>query len=313
MDNRSIDIGELSEGQILKNYKDLCSKLNIVPATGKSKILQLKNIERYLEYSKDGHKFVITKIYDEPKEYKGRGRDRLYGKDMVNAILYQFETFSYDNMATTLIIKNMGLGNNNVKAFRNFPVGVASIFEIEKQVVVDFWQAYYSHLNNHVISSIKYISDNDLGEVKEVMMGIEGKNHREVTYREKNIIDIHKENAKLSLGIDKTFMDYYTNSLYNKEYERFMNNDDRITISRTYKTYNVKPHNGHDSFDLNAIRETLKSYMWGRFSGRISEKKFNDIFKSLTSNNSYIFVEKAKSIQNSWGNHEASMRLMMNR
>ena len=51
-----------------KNYRKICEYLHEPIKTGKSKQLQLKDWKRYFEYERDGNAFVITKVYDAPKE-----------------------------------------------------------------------------------------------------------------------------------------------------------------------------------------------------------------------------------------------------
>lgn len=58
----------LSVGQEFKNYNDLCSILQLKPTNGKSKRLQMQEIERFMSLEKQGHKFVIKEIYPTPKE-----------------------------------------------------------------------------------------------------------------------------------------------------------------------------------------------------------------------------------------------------
>ena len=56
----------LTLGQVIKNYKDLCSILNQGIKTGRSKILQLKDISRYVKLKKDKQQFTVVEIYKEP-------------------------------------------------------------------------------------------------------------------------------------------------------------------------------------------------------------------------------------------------------
>lgn len=56
----------LQLGMVVKNYKELCSLLNLPVLGGKQRTYQLKEIERYIDYVKEGHKYVITEIYESP-------------------------------------------------------------------------------------------------------------------------------------------------------------------------------------------------------------------------------------------------------
>ena len=58
----------LHEGQVFKNYKELCKLLEIKCAGGNQKKVQLKELDRYCSYHKDGHKYIIDKIYNERKD-----------------------------------------------------------------------------------------------------------------------------------------------------------------------------------------------------------------------------------------------------
>ena len=61
-------IENLSEGLIIKNYKELCSILEIKVEAGNSKKAQLKELERFVKCHKEGNKFVIDEVYSDIKE-----------------------------------------------------------------------------------------------------------------------------------------------------------------------------------------------------------------------------------------------------
>lgn len=61
-----MDLENITEGLIIKNYKELCTLLKELTKTGKSKQLQLNDFERYFNYEKKGNKFIIKEIYNVP-------------------------------------------------------------------------------------------------------------------------------------------------------------------------------------------------------------------------------------------------------
>src|SRR5690606_38349554 len=62
-----MNIENIKVGDIFKNYKALCEALEIKAKTsGDSKVSQLKEIERYLKYSKQGHSFTIESVHNTP-------------------------------------------------------------------------------------------------------------------------------------------------------------------------------------------------------------------------------------------------------
>lgn len=66
----------LQLGMVVKNYKELCSLLNLPVLGGKQRTYQLKEIERYIDYVKEGHKYVITEIYESPAEKIDKRKER---------------------------------------------------------------------------------------------------------------------------------------------------------------------------------------------------------------------------------------------
>ena len=82
----------LELGQEVRNYGELCKLLDQEPLGGKQKQLQMVNFQRYFEFQKVGHKFVITDIFAEPieKEDKRRsGNNSIYVK-YIEVILLHF-------------------------------------------------------------------------------------------------------------------------------------------------------------------------------------------------------------------------------
>lgn len=102
-------IENLKEGQVLKNYKELCEVLGIEPKTGKSKQLQFKDLERYCKYHKEGNKIIIDQIYQEVKNK----------------------------------VDNRKLGNNNEQArcVRYLLLNLLSSYKIEQDEVIGFSKA----------------------------------------------------------------------------------------------------------------------------------------------------------------------------
>lgn len=80
----------LSVGQVFKNYKELCSALQLEVRNGKSKRLQMEEVKRFMNLDKQGHKFIITEIYPTPipKEIKENKRNSKY-KDLIDYLFIE--------------------------------------------------------------------------------------------------------------------------------------------------------------------------------------------------------------------------------
>ena len=89
-------VNNLKEGMILKNYKELCSVLDIPVVSGKQKQLQIKDLERYVEYHKIGNKIIIDKIFKEvisKVDNRGKGNNTKYVDDIEYLILTLLNKF----------------------------------------------------------------------------------------------------------------------------------------------------------------------------------------------------------------------------
>ena len=53
---------KIGTGQVIKNYKELCKILEIKVCSGNSKISQLEQLKEFIDYHKEGNKFVIDNI-----------------------------------------------------------------------------------------------------------------------------------------------------------------------------------------------------------------------------------------------------------
>lgn len=81
----------LCEGLIIKSYRALAELLGEKVLGGNSKIAQTTNWKRYFEHEKEGNKFIITKVYDEPShitEGKSVGNNTVYVKYIETLLLH---------------------------------------------------------------------------------------------------------------------------------------------------------------------------------------------------------------------------------
>ena len=104
---RAINVSNISVGQTFKNYKELCNALGEQVKGGDAKKAQLKNWERYFDYEKDGHKFIIKEIYSEPKsknDQRSLGNNVAFYIDYIEILLLNlFAEYAEQGERTLLI------------------------------------------------------------------------------------------------------------------------------------------------------------------------------------------------------------------
>ncbi|MEA5012910.1 MAG: hypothetical protein VB100_14450 [Angelakisella sp.] len=61
-----LNVKNLKVGQEVKNYKEMCSLLGQNVLDSNSKIAQIKEWQRYFDFKKEGRKFVVIEVYENP-------------------------------------------------------------------------------------------------------------------------------------------------------------------------------------------------------------------------------------------------------
>lgn len=141
-------IENLKVGQVLKNYKVLCEALGIEVKSGNTKKAQMKDLERYLTYTKDKNSFVITEIFETPKPKEENKRNSIYAENLDKLIInmcsktensiYHYSEFSTNGILVELsmINRNFSIGRNNMNKFSRY-------LEIPIEVLHDFYNTTY--------------------------------------------------------------------------------------------------------------------------------------------------------------------------
>lgn len=113
-------ITKLKPGDIIKNYKDLCTILEIPVLAGNAKKYQLKDLNRYFDYKKDGQKFIITEVYSSPKEKEDKRIENSVYLKFIQIILMDLlvnrmdEKLSYSTNKKQLCL-DLGMVNEKYK------------------------------------------------------------------------------------------------------------------------------------------------------------------------------------------------------
>ncbi|MGO4887083.1 hypothetical protein ACJ2A9_04935 [Anaerobacillus sp. MEB173] len=135
-------IENLGEGQILKNYKELCEVLEVSTKTGNAKKAQLKELERHFKYHKQGHKYIIEEIYDSPKEKKvRRGNNDIFNSHLQK--LFMEILLSHDrqviNITRNRLLKSAGMINENYVECSDKVTLLHDYSEVDKKIIYDFY------------------------------------------------------------------------------------------------------------------------------------------------------------------------------
>ena len=142
-----MNINNLQENMIIKNYKELCKLLEIEPKTSNSKKAQLKELETYVDYEKQGVKFVIKKIYDKQK-VKEDGRVGGYS-EMRTLILRLLDMSNQNNnivLPTNVLLRKLSMVNDNYAIARRSQKELSELLDMKQEYIADFYSSTHKNL-----------------------------------------------------------------------------------------------------------------------------------------------------------------------
>ena len=156
-------IENLHEGQVFKNYKELCAALDIKPAGGNQKISQIKEIKRYCSFSRDGYKYIVDEIYDVPKPKEG-GKESEY-KEMKNLILRLLLLSKQESNRAIFSIPEMLQGiavvNCNYKDGRRHQKELGKYLDIKTEYINDFYNSTHGNLTSAIETNLNSLMNDD--------------------------------------------------------------------------------------------------------------------------------------------------------
>ncbi len=112
-----IDCSQLCDGLVVKNYREMCLLLNEQENAGNSKKSQIKRWKRFFAFKREGQKFIVTKVYDNPLKpiivrRNKKGVYFHYIKPLLLRLLAENE-YGLINTSKKMLYDNLGMINVN--------------------------------------------------------------------------------------------------------------------------------------------------------------------------------------------------------
>lgn len=131
-----LNVSKLEVGMVVNNYAEMCRLLEESPcdSRGNAKKAQLSRWERYFEWQKDGQKFVITDIYDNPLP-ELLNKNSIYANLMQLALMKYLsnQPKGYYHFFTGKLMKTVGMTGNKYTELRNGVDNYRSVFSEERE------------------------------------------------------------------------------------------------------------------------------------------------------------------------------------
>lgn len=206
----------LKENIVIKNYKKLCELLGENIQAGKAKQLQEKNWQRYFNYEKEGQKYIITKLYNEPLpkiDQRKLGNNAEY-IEHIKFILLNYLS-KQEGYTTRLTLKKLflllGMINNNYMNLENKEILQNDELLTEFQIN-HFYQRTYDKLKRTIFSSLNNLQNNRLIMYEEiVMISININNEtiiRNANDKEKELILLTQKDVLNEMGLESIVLVY---------------------------------------------------------------------------------------------------------
>lgn len=270
-------IQELKEGQVIKNYRELCEVLGEKPkpSGSNSQKAHIKKFERYFEYTRDGHKYIITNIYNTKKkkeETRGGANNKVYVEDFEKLMIYHLykDKSEVKLLSKTSIYKIMDLYNDNYNLGRDKISKLCEILEVPTKSLYEFYDMNSGKLTKLVERNLKALRSKALITYESVMcvakeeaevqynellepIIIKGKmqyetviNYREATKEERQAL-IRFENEVLKEYGVFTHKDIYLKGKWNEYTKKVRQKiyDSNLNIKYYYRAYRITYNNDH--------------------------------------------------------------------
>jgi len=245
-------IENLQEGMIVKNYKELAELLCIPDTGGNVKKKYLKELQRYIKYHQEGHRFIIDKIYNRPKQKKdNRGRNLnshsnqngAYGK-YIRLLILNMLAQNSENMIRIGILnmlQELNMINTNYRLGNYNREKMAKYLGMDIQFIHEFYDTNTNKLQQTVERTLNKLMKNEClifwSNIKMIGVGANYKERQATDSEVKFILNCENEILKSMKTTDKRYI-YLTNKkeeFYNKLNKRLKEKG----IKYSYNAYKI--------------------------------------------------------------------------
>lgn len=135
-----MNIKNLYQGQIIKNYKELCNMIGIKETTGAAKQKQLKELNSFCNYEKQGNKFIILEVYKDPIISTTQLKQTKYIKQLSNIIIeYLYNNNNNIQIPLFKLLNVLGITNVNYESVNTYRKEYSQIKEIHLASIYYFY------------------------------------------------------------------------------------------------------------------------------------------------------------------------------
>lgn len=197
----------LEVGQVFKNYKVLCEHFDEKPKKGNPQNAQYKVWSRHFSFTKEGHKIIITEIYESPLDVidnrKG-GNNKVKYIPLLRTLLLDLLMDSDGEsifLSKNNMLKALRMVNNNYTYGKRYPNRASKELKISMEELKDFYEISDSMLQRNLDATIEILEDealitcNMIPTVGVITTSIEHNLGNQISGRKKEVIDQFGDNV----------------------------------------------------------------------------------------------------------------------
>lgn len=149
--------------------------LEIEISAGNKKKAQLKELERYCNYEKQGNKYIIKEIYNNPlmkNDERSLGHNSKYADDIQDLLLCVLNRLNTDEVcwSCNTLLNNLSMINEEYIMGRRDMEKLSEKMEIEKEYVYDFYNNTHKSLKSKLETALNILSKKALVVYEKVLM-----------------------------------------------------------------------------------------------------------------------------------------------
>ncbi len=303
-------IENLQENMVIKNYKELCSLLETKSLAGNSKKAQLKELETYVKYEKQGNKFIIKEIYKEQK-IKEDGRVGGYS-EMRTLILRLLDVSNQNNnivLPTNVLLRKLSMVNDNYAIARRSQKELSELLDMKQDYIADFYSSTHKNLKRALETNLNklqrerlifwsntiMVCKNKIGDIKKNELG-----EFEVDEDGKLVCDIEQEfrvatqqEKEIILSTEKQVLTKYGFNEIGDIYKHCKSDSFyKEVYKRVKKSCNINFY--FLGYDITFIKENVEEELKKIDDNNSLNNQINQVVKERIKNNATTRIEKAK-------------------
>lgn len=279
-----MNLQNLHEGQVLKNYKELCKLLEIDEKHGNSKDAQMLDLERYFRFTKNKHEIKIEQIYPIPmvkSEERKIGYNSKYVSDLsiqiLNILAKRTTDKEYNQSFFTAnrLFELTGMCNSN--------------FSLTKKAISDYFKDYPQRMTDFDIEDFKTRTGDKLRKILNTTL-FNLKKRQLILYSYKHMILIDDEWEVADKETEVYIMNTKKDVIYNilskyDDIERgiIIPKEERMIFLKGLKNDYYREVNGILFYDHPSWERICKGFLI-EFHGSIDEstKKYKKEIKEIS-------------------------------